>query len=351
VRESVDPVSSGDSPAGESPASEPAAGRTADASAGFDVQALLDGGRKVRDGVEVDVEGRKLKLTNAEKVLYPASGFTKADLVSYYARVAPALLPHLRDRPLTLKRYPNGVEGEFFYEKRSPPHRPDWIQTAQVPSDRGKKEIPYTLCQDLPTLVWLANLADIELHPSLSLARDVSRPTMVAFDLDPGAPAGIVECCDVAIKLRELFTQLGLEAYAKTSGSKGLQVYVPLNRPAVSYEQTKPFAHAVAGLLEQRHPELVVSRMAKAQRHGKILIDWSQNDEHKTTVSVYSLRATEQPRVSTPVSWDEVTQCHEQRRAELLSFGPEDVLTRIADSGDLFGKILTLQQNLPALED
>ncbi len=306
------------------------------------MQALLAGGRKVRDGVEVEVDGRTLKLTNADKVLYPASGFTKADLVGYYANVAPVLIPHLRDRPLTLKRYPNGVDSEYFYEKRSPPHRPDWIQTASIPSDRGKKEIPYTLCQDLPTLVWLANLADIELHPSLSLAADVRRPTMVAFDLDPGAPAGIVECCEVALELRELFTQLGLEACAKTSGSKGLQVYVPLNAPEVTYEQTKPFAHAVAGLLEERHPKLVISRMAKAQRRGKVLIDWSQNDEHKTTVSVYSLRATEQPRVSTPVDWSEVGQCAERHDAELLSFGPEDVLTRIAERGDLFEKILSL---------
>jgi bifunctional non-homologous end joining protein LigD len=316
-----------------------------------DVSAWLAAGRKVRDGVEVDVEGRALKLTNADKVLYPAVGFTKADLVQYYAAVAPALLPHLHDRPLTLKRYPNGVAGEYFYEKRSPPHRPDWIQTVAVPSERGKKDIPYTLCQDLPTLVWLANLADIELHPSLSLAADVGRPTMVAFDLDPGAPAGIVECCQVALELCELFGQLGLQACAKTSGSKGLQVYVPLNSADASYERTKPFAHAVAGLLEERHPELVVSRMAKVQRRGKVLIDWSQNDEHKTTVSVYSLRATERPRVSTPVDWPEVSRCVERRDPELLSFGPDDVLTRIAEQGDLFGKILTLQQNLPALED
>ena len=315
------------------------------------MQALLAAGRKVRDGVEVELEGRKLKLTNADKVLYPATGFTKADLVSYYANVAPALLPHLHDRPLTLKRYPNGVDAAYFYEKRAPPHRPEWIQTVQIPSDRGKKEIPYTLCQDLPTLVWLANLADIELHPSLSLADDAGRPTMVAFDLDPGAPAGIVECCEVALELRDLFTHLGLEGCAKTSGSKGLQVYVPLNTPDVSYEQTKPFAHAVAGLLEERHPELVVSRMAKAKRGGKVLIDWSQNDEHKTTVSVYSLRATERPRVSTPVDWSEVAKCAEQRDAELLSFGPDDVLSRIAHAGDLFGKILSVQQTLPQLED
>jgi bifunctional non-homologous end joining protein LigD len=340
------------SPAGESPAAGAAVDSSARGVAGPDVQAWIAGGRRVRDGVEVEIEGRKLKLTNADKVLYPASGFTKSDLVAYYAGVAPALLPHLHDRPLTLKRYPNGVDAEYFYEKRSPPHRPDWIQTVQIPSDRGKKEIPYTLCQDLPTLVWLANLADIELHPSLSLAADPARPTMVAFDLDPGAPAGIVECCEVALELRELFEQLGLEACAKTSGSKGLQVYLPLNQPDASYDRTtKPFARAVAGLLEERHPELVVAQMAKAKRAGKVLIDWSQNDEHKTTVCVYSLRATEHPRVSTPVSWDEVAACAETRQAETLSFGPEDVLTRIAESGDLFGKILRLQQTLPALEE
>ena len=350
VRERVS-VLEGGGPAGPPPASAPAVDQPNIDGGGVDVQALLADGRKVRDGVEVEVDGRKLKLTNAEKVLYPASGFTKADLVGYYANVARVLLPHLRDRPLTLKRYPNGVDSEYFYEKRSPPHRPDWIQTVSIPSDRGKKEIPYTLCQDRPTLVWLANLADIELHPSLSLAADARRPTMVAFDLDPGAPAGIVECCEVALELRELFTQLRLDACAKTSGSKGLQVYVPLNSSEVTYEQTKPFAHAVAGLLEERHPELVISRMAKAQRRGKVLIDWSQNDAHKTTVSVYSLRATEQPRVSTPLDWSEVAQCAKQQDAELLSFGPEDVLTRIAERGDLFGKILSLKQTLPRLEE
>jgi bifunctional non-homologous end joining protein LigD len=351
VREQVEPVSSGDSPAGESPAVAPPVNPAAAADDRLDVQQWLAAGRKVRDGVEVEVAGRKLKLTNADKVLYPASGFTKGDVIAYYAAVAPALLPHLHDRPLTLKRYPNGVDAEYFYEKRSPPHRPDWIRTAQVAADRGKNEIPYTLCQDLPTLVWLANLADIELHPSLSLADDAARPTTVAFDLDPGAPAGIVECCEVALELRALFSRLELEACAKTSGSKGLQVYLPLNRPDARYAQTKPFAHAVAGLLEERHPRLIVSQMAKAKRTGKVFIDWSQNDDHKTTICVYSLRATEQPRVSTPVSWDEVADCARHRRAELLSFGPEDVLTRIAKSGDRFGKILTLQQSLPALED
>jgi bifunctional non-homologous end joining protein LigD len=345
------PPSAGGSHSDESTAAAPAVDPPAATDDRPDVQAWLAAGRKVRDGVEVEVGGRKLKLTNADKVLYPAVGFTKADMIAYYAAVAPALLPHLHDRPLTLKRYPGGVDAEYFYEKRSPPHRPDWIQTTQVAADRGKKEIPYTLCQDLPTLVWLANLADIELHPSLSLADDAARPTTVAFDLDPGAPAGIVECCEVALELRELFSRLGLEACVKTSGSKGLQVYVPLNRPDASYAQTKPFAHAVAGLLEERHPQLIVSQMAKAKRTGRVFIDWSQNDDHKTTICVYSLRATEQPRVSTPVSWEEVADCVQQQRAEMLSFGPDDVLSRIAKSGDLFGKILALQQKLPALED
>jgi bifunctional non-homologous end joining protein LigD len=355
VRETISPAGGpAGPPAADAVSADESPAPSAPSPAGLeppDVRAWLAAGRRVRDGVEVKVADRMLKLTNADKVLYPASGFTKADLVGYYAGVAPALLPHLHDRPLTLKRYPNGVDSEYFYEKRSPRHRPDWIQTVPVPSDRGRTEIPYTLCQDLPTLVWLANLADIELHPSLALAADVSRPTMVAFDLDPGAPAGIVECCEVALELCELFRQLGLEACAKTSGSKGLQVYLPLNHEATGYEQTKPFARAVAGLLEERHPELVVSSMAKAKRTGKVLIDWSQNDEHKTTVCVYSLRATEHPRVSTPVSWEEVSECHRSRKADLLSFGPEDVLTRIAERGDLFGKILSLQQNLPVLED
>ncbi|MDE3130564.1 MAG: DNA ligase D [Acidobacteriota bacterium] len=350
VRERV-ASSPGGGPAGPPPARDsPADERPASASA-VDVRAWLAAGRAVRGGVEVEIEGRRLKLTNADKVLYPATGFTKADLIAYYAGVAPTLLPHLRDRPLTLKRYPGGVDAAYFYEKRSPPHRPAWVQTAAVAGERGTRQILYTLCQDLPTLVWLANLADIELHPSLALAEAVERPTMVAFDLDPGAPAGIVECCQVALQLRELFGQLGLEACAKTSGSKGLQVYLPLNAPDATYERTKAFAHAVAGLLEQRHPQLVVSRMAKAARSGRVLIDWSQNDAHKTTVCVYSLRATETPRVSTPVGWDEVADCLRQRRGELLSFGPEDVLSRIAGSVDLFGKILTLQQDLPALED
>ena len=353
VRERVESVDSGDSPAGESPAEARVAKQSAADSPGAvtPVQAWLAGGRKVRGGVEIEVENRTLKLTNLDKVLYPKVGFTKSDLITYYAGVGPVLLPHLQGRPLTLKRYPNGVEGEYFYEKRSPPHRPDWVQTAAVPSDSSGKAIRYTLCQDLPTLVWLANLADVELHPSLSLADSIASPTMVAFDLDPGAPAGIVECCEVALRLRELFEQLGLSAFAKTSGSKGIQVYVPLNHPDVRYEQTKPFAHAVSGLLEERDPKLVISSMAKSRRRGKVLIDWSQNDAHKTTVSVYSLRATDRPSVSTPVDWAEVSECRDRGEPGMLSFGPDDVLTRIAGRGDLFAKIWSLQQTLPPLEE
>jgi bifunctional non-homologous end joining protein LigD len=372
VRERVEPLASGDWPAGKSPAIAPAAAapavkrsatgkgsRAVKPSAAVerpdverpDPAVWIAEGRKLRGGVEIELEGRTLKLTNPDKVLYPKTGFTKSDLIAYYAGIAPVLLPHLHDRPLTLKRYPDGVEAQYFYEKRSPPHRPDWVQTAPLPAERGSKTIDYTLCQDLPTLVWLANLADIELHTSLSLADAIERPTTVAFDLDPGAPAGIVECCEVAGRLRDLFEQLGLSAFAKTSGSKGLQVYVPLNDPDVTYEQTKPFAHAVAKLLEERDPELIVSSMAKAKRHGKVLIDWSQNDAHKTTVNVYSLRALEQPSVSAPVDWTEVAECAKRGEPGLLRFGPDDVLSRVADRGDLFAKIPTLQQTLPRLEE
>ncbi len=314
-----------------------------------EMKALLEGGHRVRGGVEVHVDGRTLKLTNLNKVLYPSSGFTKADLIGYYAQIAPVLLAHLHDRPLTLKRYPDGVHGESFFEKQSPPHRPEWVQTTVIWSEHSKREIHYTLCQDLPTLVWLANLADIELHPSLSLASMLERPTTLAFDLDPGAPASIVECCEVALELRETFEQLEMTTLAKTSGSKGLQVYVPLNEDEITYEQTKPFAHAVADLLRRRKPELVVSAMAKAERKGKVLIDWSQNDPHKTTVSVYSLRATEHPTVSTPVDWTEVAACRDARDPALLSFDARQVPARVEERGDLFAQVGSLRQQLPAL--
>jgi bifunctional non-homologous end joining protein LigD len=311
-----------------------------DKSAPVDVVAELP-----KDAREVEVEGRRLKVSNWSKVLWPKTGFTKGDLVAYYARIAPVLLPHLRDRPLTLKRYPNGVEGQHFYEKQCPKHRPAWVATSEV---RWSKPISFCLANDTATLVWLANLADIELHTSLALAEDIARPRMMVFDLDPGPPADIVQCCEVALVLRGLFEGIGLTSIAKTSGSKGLQVYVPLNTGDVTYEHTKGFSRQIAELLEQQMPELVVSRMTKSLRGGKILVDWSQNDEHKTTVNVYSVRAKDRPTVSTPVTWDEVRACMEAGDAGMLTFDTEQVLGRVEELGDLFSEALSCHQRLPA---
>jgi bifunctional non-homologous end joining protein LigD len=288
--------------------------------------------------VEVQVEGRRLSLSNLDKVMYPAVGFTKGQVIDYYTRIAPALLPHLRDRPLTMKRYPDGVEGQFFYEKRTPSHTPDWVRREQV----GK--IEYIVCDDLPTLVWLANLADLELHPSLSLVDDIDRPSVMAFDLDPGPPAGLAECCEVAFLLRDALSQIGLDSFAKTSGSKGIQVYVPLNVEDVDYDHgSKALSHALARHLEAQHPKLVVSQQRKELRKGKVLIDWSQNDENKTTVCVYSLRARERPTVSTPVGWEELDD------PDALVFEASGVLERIEEHGDLFAPVVELQQELPDL--
>jgi bifunctional non-homologous end joining protein LigD len=288
--------------------------------------------------VEVSVDGRTLSLSNLDKVMYPAVGFTKGEVIDYYTRVAPALLPHLRDRPLTLKRYPNGVEGGHFYEKNCPSHAPEWVRKERV------DKIDYCVCDSLATLVWLANLADLELHPSLSLADDINRPTVMAFDLDPGPPAGLAECCEVALLLRDALGQLGLESFAKTSGSKGIQVYVPLNVDGVDYDHgTKLLSQALARHLEAEHPKLIVSQQKKELRRGKVLIDWSQNDEHKTTVSVYSLRARECPTVSTPVRWSELED------PAGLVFEAPDVLGRVERHGDLFAPVVELQQELPSL--
>jgi bifunctional non-homologous end joining protein LigD len=245
-----------------------------------------------------------------------------------------------------MKRYPDGVEGKFFFEKQCPSHRPDWVETASIWSRHNGRNIDFCLVNDLPTLIWAANLADLELHTSLALAEDVERPTMMVFDLDPGAPADIVDCCQVGLWVRDLFGELGLECFAKTSGSKGLQVYVPLN-VELTYAETKPFAKAVAELLEKQHPKKVVSRMTKELRGGKVFVDWSQNDEHKTTVCVYSLRARERPTVSTPVTWDEVERALRAKDAGFLRFESDLVLARVDESGDLFGPVLTLQQELP----
>jgi bifunctional non-homologous end joining protein LigD len=296
----------------------------------------------------VEIEGKHLSLTNLDKVLYPATGFTKGQVIDYYARIAPVLLPHLKEHPLTLKRYPGGVDQEYFFEKNATKHRPDWVKTVPVWSEGNQRDVNYILANDLPTLVWTANLAAIELHPSLSLAKDIMCPRSIVFDLDPGAPANIVQCCQVGIWLRDIFEHFGLQSFPKTSGSKGLQVYVPLNSPT-SYDVTKPFAHALARLLENEHRDFVVSDMKKELRVGKVFVDWSQNDEHKTTISVYSLRAREHPTVSTPVKWEEVEQTLKKKDATLLVFEAGQVLDRVQKMGDLFEPLEKLKQKLPKL--
>jgi len=295
---------------------------------------------------ELIVEDRKIQVSNLDKVLYPKVGFTKGQVIDYYIRIAPMLLPHLKDRPLTMKRYPDGVEGEFFYEKNCPVHRPKWVKTARVWSESNNRMMNYCLAQDLPTLVWAANLADLELHTSLARKNNIKRPTMMVFDLDPGAPADIVQCCQVGIWLSDLLLKMKLKSFAKTSGSKGLQVYVPLNS-SVTFDQTKDLSRALAQHLETNHDDLVTSNMSKAVRKGKVFVDWSQNDEHKTTICVYSLRAKEEPTVATPVTWDEVQNCLKKKEAGLLKFRSEKVLARVEKLGDLFEPVEKLKQKLP----
>jgi bifunctional non-homologous end joining protein LigD len=295
---------------------------------------------------ELIVDDRRLQVSNLDKVLYPKAAFTKAQVIDYYIRIAPVLLPHLKDRPLTMKRYPDGVEGEFFYEKNCPVHRPKWVQTAKVWSEGNQRIMHYCLANDLPTLVWAANLADLELHTSLSRKNNIERPTTMVFDLDPGAPADIVQCCQVGLWLRDLLTTMKLTSWAKTSGSKGLQVYVPLNNP-VTYDDTKALSRSIAQYLERDHPDRVTSNMSKAVRKGKVFVDWSQNDGHKTTICVYSLRAKEEPTVSTPVTWNEVENCLKKKRAELLRFRSDQALARVEKQGDLFEPVQELKQKLP----
>jgi bifunctional non-homologous end joining protein LigD len=297
----------------------------------------------------LSVAGTTVNVTNLDKVFYPATGFRKADVIDYYVRISPVLLPHLKDRPITLKRYPDGVDGFFFYEKNSPVHRPKWVKTAEVTTSEGGT-IDYCLMNDLPSLVWGANLANLELHTFLHKAPAIKRPTTLAFDLDPGPPTNIVLCCKVGLWLKAIFDAFGMESFPKTSGSKGLQVYVPLNS-AATYARTKAVAHAIAELLERRFPETVVSKMQKSVRSGKILVDWSQNDDHKTTVNVYSLRAKERPLVSTPVTWEEVSRAFKKNDAKLLTFESKDVLERVQKFGDLFAPVLTLKQKLPRLDE
>jgi bifunctional non-homologous end joining protein LigD len=296
----------------------------------------------------LQVGERELTVSNLTKVLYPAVGFTKGQLIDAYADLAEVLLPHLRGRPVTLKRYPDGVEGKFFYEKRSPKHRPDWVATARIYSESHKAEIDYTLLEDLPSLVWSANLANIELHTSLARVDDLDRPDSLVFDLDPGAPADVIDCASIALRLRAFFAQLGLDSYAKTSGSKGLHLHVPLNGTA-TFAESRPFAKAVAETFEARFPDEVVSRQTKTRREGRVLIDWSQNDSHKTTASVYTLRAKERPTASTPLEWEEVEAAAESGDAAALVFTIDDLRARIAAKGDLFAPLLTQEQDLPDL--
>lgn len=292
---------------------------------------------------ELEVEGRKIAISNPEKILYPAAGFTKAGVIDYYVRVSEWLLPHLRDRPVTLKRYPNGIHGEHFYEKDAPGFTPGWVQRFPVPRRAGGTDICYILINDLPTLVWSANLANLEIHPFLHRAPQIDCPTMVVFDLDPGEGTDILDCAEIAFYIKEVLDRLGLEAFPKVSGSKGLQLSIPLNTPT-TYEITQPFARGMAQLIEREHPDRAVSEMSKERRKGKVFIDWSQNSDFKTTVGVYSLRAKrEQPYISMPVTWDELKKA---RKRESLDFEVEAALKRLAKIGDLYAPVLTLKQKL-----
>jgi len=300
----------------------------------------------VASSQEVTIRGKRLTLGNLDKVFYPKAGFTKAQVIDFYLRIAPVLLPHLRDRPLTLKRYPNGVDGQFFYEKNCPSHRPPWVKTAPVWSDQNQKVMQFCLIQDVETLAWATNLADLEMHVPLHRAKELDRPDSIVFDLDPGTPADLVQCCEVGLILEDMFRRLGLQTFAKTSGSKGLQIYLPLHAK-VTYDDTKPFARAVADALAAKRPDLVVSNMKKSLRGGKVLVDWSQNDPHKTTVCVYSLRARERPTVSMPVTWTEVEGCLRAKDPARLAFEADVALRRVEERGDLFEPLLSLKQKLP----
>jgi bifunctional non-homologous end joining protein LigD len=296
----------------------------------------------------VQIEGKSLSLANLEKVLYPACGFTKTHVLEYYRRLAPCLLPHLRDRALTLKRYPEGVEGEFFFEKRCPAHRPPWVQTAGI-RRAGGEEISFCLVNDLASLLWVANLASLELHVPLARASSPATPDALVFDLDPGAPANILDCARVALILRELLSRLGLACWVKTSGQKGLHLFVPLNRREATFDDTKRFSRAVAMTLEKNYPDLVTAKMPKATRTGRVFINWSQNDQTLTTVSVYSLRARAHPYVSFPLPWEQLEQLAGTGDPERLQVLQGEAVARTEAMGDLFSEVLVQEQSLPHL--
>lgn len=290
----------------------------------------------------VEFEGERLRVRNLDKVLYPATGFTKAEVIDYYVRVAPAMLPHVAGRGVTLRRYPDGVEGGSFFEKRCPTHRPDFVHTVLGPGDRNGG-IDYCCIDSVPAIAWVANMAGLEIHAPMAHGDDIESPLACVFDLDPGAPADISDCARVALAIRDVLAGVGLECFAKTSGSKGMQLYVPLNRPH-THDHASAFAHAVAQVLQKHRPDEVTSVMAKKVRTGKVFIDWSQNSRHKTTVAVYSLRARPEPTVSTPVTWDEVAAAADGGG---LSFTAPDVLARVNEHGDLFAPVAVLEQELP----
>jgi bifunctional non-homologous end joining protein LigD len=293
------------------------------------------------ENTAVEVEGRTLRLSNLDKVLYSETGTTKAEVIDYYARIAPTMVPHLDDRGVTLRRFPDGVEGGSFFEKRCPKHRPDWLGTVLGPGDRNGN-IHYCCLDSAPALVWAANMAALEIHAPMARS-DIDTPTMCVFDLDPGDGTTIEQCADVGLDIRHVLDGFGLVGFPKTSGSKGLQVYVPLNTPH-THEHASSFAHSVARLLERAHPHGVISNMKRSLRKGKVLVDWSQNSRHKTTIAVYSLRARPRPTVSAPVTWDEVEAA---AGGEPLTFETADVLARVDEHGDLFADTLTLTQRLP----
>jgi bifunctional non-homologous end joining protein LigD len=297
----------------------------------------------------LDVDGTPVPVSNLDKVLFPAAGFTKAQVIDYYIRAAEVLLPHLEDRPVTLKRYPDGVGGEHFYEKDAPAYTPKWVQTFPVPRRGGGPDIRYILINGRRTLVWLANLANLEIHPFLHRAPDIQRPTYIVFDLDPGEGADILACAEVAILLRDALQSVKLKCLPKVSGSKGIQVYIPLNTP-VTYNETQAFAKTIAQFLEEQNPKRIVSEMSKHLRAGKVFIDWSQNSDFKTTVGVYSLRAkASRPFVSLPVEWDELEAAVKAKDPKSLFFGMNDTIARMKRHGDLFETVLTLKQKLPTV--
>lgn len=290
----------------------------------------------------VRVGDREVRLTNLQKVLYPETGTTKGEIIHYYATIAPVMLPHLSGRCITLKRFPDGVQSDGFFEKRCPKHRPAWIDTVVGPGDRNG-EVPYCRFEETAALVWSANMAAIELHVPMAVAADLESPRAVVFDFDPGAPSAMRECCATAMLVRDVIATVGLVGYCKTSGSKGLQLYVPLNTPC-THQRAGEFALAVGQVLESQHRDTITTDMARVVRPGKVFIDWSQNSRHKTTVGVYSMRARPEPTCSTPVTWDEVEAC---AAGDLeLRFDVRQVMARVAEHGDLFADVLTLQQSL-----